>query len=113
MFGNYDTRGENKNVIKLNCPLDPQEVHGAIHKLKSGKTHGCDTILADTLKLAGNTAVQFLAKLFNIVFDEGASPEEWSKAIIILLFKKGNKNITDNYGGISRLSLIGKCTHQY
>ena len=60
------------------------------------------------LKLAGDTAVQFLTKLFNIVFDEGVYPEQWSKAIIIPLFKKGNKNNTDNFSGISLLSLISK-----
>ena len=61
------------------------------------------------LKLAGDTAVQFLTKLFNAVFDEGLYPEEGWKAIIIPIFKKGNKNNTDNYRGISLLSLISKC----
>ena len=61
------------------------------------------------LKLAGDTAVQFLGKLFSAVFDEEVYPEEWSRAIIIPIFKKGNKNNTDNYTGISLLSLISKC----
>ena len=61
------------------------------------------------LKLAGDTAVQFLKKLFSAVFDEGLCPEQWPMAIIIPLFKKGNKNNTDNYRGISLLSFISKC----
>ena len=63
-------------------------------------------------KLAGDTAVQFLTKLSNADFVEGVYLEEWSKAIIISIFKKGNTDNTDNKGvgwGISLLSLIGKC----
>ena len=96
-------------MTELNRAIDPQEIREAIRKLKSGKAHGCDGILADMLKLAGDTAVQFLKKLFSAVFDEGLCPEQWPMAIIIPLFKKGNKNNTDNYRGISRLSLISKC----
>ena len=72
------------------------------------------------LKVAGETAVQVLIKLFNVLFDQGVYPEEWSKAIIVPIFKKGKENITDifkkgkenitdNYRGISLLSLISKC----
>ena len=35
-------------------------------------------------------------------------PEEWSKAIIIPLHKKGDKNNPDNYRGISLLSILSK-----
>ena len=94
LFGNNDTSGENDNLIELNHPTDPKEVREAIHKLKSGKVNGCDGILADMLRLAGDTAVQFLTKLFSAVFDEGAYPEEWSKALIIPISKKGIKNNT-------------------
>ena len=62
------------------------------------------------LKLAGDSAEQFLTKLFNAVFDEGVYPEEWSKAIIIPIFKKGNKNNTDNYRGISLIIIISPLT---
>ena len=61
------------------------------------------------LKVAGETAVQFLTKLLNVLFDQGVYPEEWSKAIIVPIFKKEKENITDNYRGISLLSLISKC----
>ena len=49
------------------------------------------------MKLAGDTTLQFLTKLFNAVFDEGVYPREWSKAIIIKTNKQ-NSNNTDNCG---------------
>ena len=53
--------------------------------------------------------MQFLTKLFNVPFDEGVYLEEWSKAIVVPIFKKGSENIIDNYRGIPLLSLISKC----
>ena len=94
LFEENDTGGENENLTEFNRPIDAQEIREAIRKLKSSKAHGCDGILANVLKLAGDTAVQFLTKLFSAVFDEGAYPEEWSKALIIPISKKGIKNNT-------------------
>ena len=93
----------------MNHTTDPREVHEAIRKLKTDKAHSTDGILADRLKVAGETAVQLLTKLFNVLFDEGVYPEEWSKAIIVPIFKKGSENIIDNYRGIPLLRLISKC----
>ena len=61
------------------------------------------------LKVAVETAVPLLTKLFNVLFDQGVYPEEWSKAVIVPIFKTGKENITDSYKGISLLSLISKC----
>ena len=66
-------------------------------------------MLADMLKVAGEAAVQLLTKVFNVPFDQGVYPEEWSKAIIVPIFKKGSDNITDSYRGIPLLCLISKC----
>jgi hypothetical protein len=42
------------------------------------------------------------------LFEHGIFPDEWSKSVIIPLFKKGNHNVTDNYRGISLLCVISK-----
>ena len=93
-FSNFTFRNDavNDNIetlADLNRSINPQEVREAIRKLKTGKAHGTDGILADMLKVAGETAVQFLTKLFSVLFDQGVYPEEWSKAIIVPIFKKG------------------------
>ena len=93
----------------LDRPISAQEVTNAIHKLKNGKAPGTDGIFPEMIKNAGDLAVKFLTKLFNRLFDEGIYPEEWCKAIVVPIFKKGDKNITDNYRGVSLLSLISKC----
>jgi hypothetical protein len=93
----------------LNDVITEKEVTEAIRHLKKGKSCGMDEVLAEMLKLADVTAVRFLTKLFNILFDTGTYPEEWAKAIIVPIFKKGDSNLTANYRGVSLLSLISKC----
>ena len=36
--------------------------------------------------------VPYLKNIFNVLFDKGMFPEEWSKAIIIPFRKKGDTN---------------------
>lgn len=94
---------------ELNAAITEPEVLEAIAKLKKGKACGFDGILAEMLKLVDKSAVRFFTKLFNILFDQGIYPDEWTKAIIVPLFKKGDPNSTTNYRGVSLLSLASKC----
>jgi hypothetical protein len=93
----------------LNDAISEYEVTEAIKHLKKGKSCGIDNVLAEMLKLTDATAVRFLTRLFNIFFDTGTYPEEWAKAIIVPIFKKGDFNLTTNYRGVSLLSLVSKC----
>ena len=92
----------------LDCEITEQEVRNAIRHLKAGKSAGPDCILAEMLKVAEPVIVPYLKNVFNVLFDMGMFPEEWSKAIIIPLHKKGDKNNPDNYRGISLLSILSK-----
>ena len=40
-------------------------------------------------------------KLFNVLFDKGVYPDNWTESIVVPLFKKGNINDVNNYRGIS------------
>lgn len=119
LFNDEDVR-VNENILhdvgrmdvdcdNLNMPITENEVFEAIRKLKNGKACGVDNIMPEMLKLTGNVSIGFMTKLFNVIFDEGIYPDEWSKAIIVPIFKKGDKNETNNYRGVSLLSLVSKC----
>lgn len=100
---------DNELCFDLNKPISAVEVREAINKLKARKACGIDTILAEMLKLSGETTVIFFTKLFNRIFDYGTYPSDWAKAIIVPIFKKGDFKLTDNYRGVSLLSLMSKC----
>ena len=111
---------ENDNIINvsgleekedhiLNKPISKEEVKQAIVRLKTGKSGGLDGVVPEMLKCSGEETVDFLAKLFNKIFDSGIYPKDWSQAIVVPIFKKGDSNIPDNYRGISLINMACKC----
>ena len=61
------------------------------------------------LKTSGNIVVFVFTRLFNKKFSEGVYPEQWSRSVIVPLFKKGDKDTPNNYRRISLLSVASKC----
>ena len=52
--------------------------------------------------------IDYLGRLFNVVFNKGYFPEKWTDGFIIPLHKKADINQVDNYRGITLLSTLGK-----
>ena len=68
-----------------------------------------DNVTAEILKASGNIAITFFTQLFNQIFSEGVYPEQWSRSVIVTLFKKGDKDIPNNYRGILLQRVASKC----
>ena len=60
------------------------------------------------LKHANEALIDFLVKIFNKIFDGGMFPREWSKSIIVSIYKNGDVNQPDSYRGIALTSVISK-----
>ena len=60
------------------------------------------------LKHSDTSIIDFLVVYFNKLFDSGVFPKEWSKSIIVPIYKKGDENQPDNYRGIALTSVISK-----
>lgn len=93
----------------LNVEISEEEVVAAIKNLNNKKAGGMDGVIPEMLKYGGPDVVNFLTKLFNKVFDNGIYPEEWAKAIVVPIFKKGDRDVPDNYRGISLINIVCKC----
>jgi hypothetical protein len=54
--------------------------------------------------------------MYNLSLSRGVIPSDWKKANIVPVYKKGDKNMVENYRPISLLSTVGKvlerCVHQ-
>ena len=59
-------------------------------------------------KHAGNCS-PFLDKLCQSPVNNSLFPEQWSKALLVPIHKKGSISDPDNYRGISLLSILSKC----
>ena len=84
------------------------EIRRAIVRLKRGKAAGVCGIQGEMLKAGGDTIVRWLHIIFNVVWETGKAPEDWQKAVIVAIHKKGSKKLCKNYRGISLLSIPGK-----
>ena len=96
------------DILCLDSPISVEEVTASIMKLKHGKSSGNDGILAEMIKAGQGLLTDFLTEYFNKIFTNGYYPDMWSTAVIVPIHKKGNRDITDNYRGVSLLSIVGK-----
>ncbi|ESO92263.1 hypothetical protein LOTGIDRAFT_121226 [Lottia gigantea] len=47
-------------------------------------------------------------KLFNLILTTGIFPSSWSESLLMPIYKKGQKNDTNNYRGIALSSCLSK-----
>ena len=84
------------------------EVEKALKALKNGKAPGPDGIPAEVLKHGGSGLIKRLHELIQKIWTEERITSDLRDAVIVVIFKKGDKSICNNYRGISLLSTVGK-----
>ena len=85
-----------------------EEVRRGVMRLKVRKAAGVYGIMPEMLKAGGQVVVEWLAKLFNMVWRVGKAPCDWRIAVIVPIHKKGSKMDCINYRGISLMSIVEK-----
>ena len=96
-----DVEGDVDDNDFFNSPITEDEVLLALRKLKPKKAAGPDGVIGEILKYASVFVVPFFVKFFNVLFDKGVFPENWTESVILPLYKKGDVNNPGNYRGIS------------
>lgn len=109
-YNDHVEENDDRNTVfeELDRSISTDEIKCAIKRLKREKAHGLDGLLNEYFIEAGDILLQALHTIFNNVFNSGCFPEEWSKAVMVPVFKKGDKNDPNNYRGISLLSCMAK-----
>ncbi len=72
------------------------------------KSVGVDDLHPKLLYELKDELVKPLCALFNISLETGAIPQDWKDANVTPLFKKGSRNMAENYRPISLTSIICK-----
>ena len=89
-------------------PPSLEEVMAAIKQLNNTASGNCQ-VTAPMLKFGGTAVAMELHQIITAAWREGKCPRSWKEAILTYLWKgKGCKLLTDNYRGISLLSVVGK-----
>ena len=96
------------NGLLSSIELSREEILDILQILKLGKASGLDCVSHHLLKFTAQTVSIPLEKLFNLSLSRGTFPEQWKIALVIPLFKNGDKTNTCNYRPIALLSAVGK-----
>ncbi|XP_019228557.1 PREDICTED: uncharacterized protein LOC109209697 [Nicotiana attenuata] len=102
LYEELDGRGRHKRLFRQ---IRVDEVEGAIRKISMGKAIGPDKIPEEFWKSVGKAGLEWLTRLFNVIFRMKKMPEEWRWITMVLVYKnKGDIQNCNNYQGIKLLS---------
>ena len=101
------TAYNNDNLNYLHFSHD--DIFQVLSSLNPNKACGPDGIPGIFLKGCAQSLSSSLEYLFNLSFTTGKVPLAWKKAHVAPVFKKGNKNLIENYRPISLLCIVSKC----
>ena len=99
---------ENEQEAEPMQEITTEEVKEAVKRMKNGKAPGDDRLPADIIKKLGEEEMIWLTRLINLAWSSCTVPEDWGRAVICPIHKKGDKADCNNYRGISLLSHISK-----
>lgn len=89
-------------------PTDHEEIERLILCLKSDSATGSDGISPRFLQEARHLLVPPLTKIFNLCIDKGIFPKALKHALILPIYKSGDKHVVSNYRPISILPALSK-----
>jgi hypothetical protein len=92
-------------VPLLDDPFTPAEVENAIKATKNKAFLGACPGLFHWLP---QQWLLFLTQMYNAIFSTASYPEPWTRSLLILLFKSGEKDQCGNYRGISIMDSAAK-----
>ncbi len=84
------------------------DISKRIDDMKNGKAPGPDGICTAVLKNLKNALLDPLQILFQLSLDTGQVPDDWKRAKVTPIFKKGSKGKASNYRPVSLTSLVCK-----
>ena len=88
--------------------ISKDKITRIIKSLDPNKAHGHDGISIRMLKLCASSISEPLFLLFEHSLENECFPNEWKKANIVPIHKKGDKQLIQNYRPVSLLSIYGK-----
>ena len=89
-------------------PTCVSEIKDILSGMQSKNSCGLDEIPTSILKLSSDNILLILCYIFNLSLGQGKFINEFKKAKVILVHKKGSKTDVNNYRPISLLPVMPK-----
>jgi hypothetical protein len=89
--------------------IQESDVKDVLKRMKGGKSMGPDRIPIKVWRTLGDVAIVWLTKLFNFIFRLNKMLDEWSRSILVPIFKnKEDMQSCTNYRRIKLMSYTMK-----
>ena len=88
-------------------------VEDELEELSPNKSVGPDKIHPRLLKELASIISGPIAFLFNLSLERGVLPEDWKRAIVSPIHKKGSKSVAENYRPISLTAILCKLMEKF
>ena len=105
---NYDIDIDFNIEESFEIDFNVGKVYDILTNLDSNKAQGPDNIHGLVLKKCASALAKPLSIIFKLVYNTGIIPAEWKLAIVVPIFKKGEKQNIENYRPISLTCISGK-----
>ena len=109
----WDIAVTNRDQIDDNINISTSEVLEQLKKLDDTKSPGYDGIHARVLLDAREKIAEYLTEIFNESWRTGTVPEDWRRANISAIYKKGPKKDAANYRPVSLTSVCCKVMEKF
>lgn len=104
-----DDNDLNESCANLGCiKFSDSEIRNALLSLDTKKGHGPDNIPPLFFKNLADKLTSPLHIIFNKSISENTFPDSWKKALVVPIFKSGDKSLVKNYRPISKLNVMSK-----
>ena len=88
--------------------VDTNKIKTAIMSLKNGRACGPEGVYAELIKSGSKKLFRMLTNIVNQCLNGHPVPEQWKKAYISSIYKKGSRKDPNNYRGISVTSTMSR-----
>ena len=105
---NENSNMDTNNPAGRDMEVTVDEISKAINQLRRDKAQGVCNITTELLRDTGVSTKVWLHRVISTVWEQESIPQDWKKAIIIPIHKKGDRKECGNSRGISLLSVPGK-----
>ena len=106
--GTIPTIGKGTNSVLKDISITVEMVRLHLLKLNVNKSCGLDEIYPRMLRELADIIAGPVAFLLNMILDSGTMPKDWKLAFVTPIYKKGSKNVAENYRPIRLTSVLCK-----
>ena len=104
---------KNNNSFLSDIIITSRAVEDKLKSLDVNKAPGPDKLSPLLLKNLHTELSLPLSIIFNKSISEGYVPSQWKEAEVTAIFKKGNKNLSNNYRPVSLTSIVCKILESF